>query len=226
MNDASLSVRGEATVETEPDEVRMGILVTVLATTLEAALDEAARRTQELIEVFRGLDLPDGSWRTETVSVQDEQDHTDRGMVHRGYRASCRTVVRLDSPSLVGRLMREATVRSEARIVEGPWWIVAAGNPARLEACREAVRDARRKAEAYAEAMSLRLGPMLHAAEPGVETGPRSEYRMKSSTSLRTLGGSPMMPTEEGRVDVFAEIDMTFALSESPPAGAGEAQRA
>ncbi len=100
--------------------------------------------------------------------------------------------------SHVGQLVSRAAEELDARL-DGPRWRIAPDNPVRLEAAREAARDAERKARAYAEGLGMRLGPALRLAEP--------EDRLVAAG-----GGFDFARIDPGEHEVFASVEVTFAL--------------
>src|SRR5437762_730277 len=164
-DDPTVTVRGHATVQVEPDEVQMWVEVSALEATPEKALAEASRWGQLLQDVFEQLQVPPANRITTGLSIREEHEYERQRNILKGYRASSRVLLRLSDPSVIGRLMTEATSRAQARI-EGPWWRVAPDNPAWTEARRRAALEARAKAQAYAEALGHRLGPVIAVAEP------------------------------------------------------------
>src|SRR5437899_2904323 len=85
-----------------------------------------------------------------------------------GHRAAASVSARLTDPEPIGRLIARATTELQARI-DGPRWQIAARNPVRLEAAREAAADGQRKAQAFAEGVGAKLGRLIKLIEPGAE---------------------------------------------------------
>ena len=167
MNSATVTVRGHAVVPGTPDEARLTLELKTLESTAQAALAHVAERSEELERILDELEIAQERRSTSGISVSEEREYEDHRYVHRGYTASNQISIKLDDARLVGKLMREATNRSQAR-VSGPWWQVALDNPARTEAYRQAAADARRRAEAYVNALGARLGAVASVAEPGL----------------------------------------------------------
>jgi uncharacterized protein YggE len=211
---STISVRGHAVVSAQPDQVLLGVEVSYLDQTPEAALREVTTRSQTLEAIFAELSISNDRWTTAgaTVHEQTEYDSNQGRQVHRGYLAANRIQLRLADAALVGKLMNEATSRASARI-SGPQWNVAPDNPARLEACRQAALDARRKADAYAAALNTRLGAIVSVAEPGIEPreplgGPK---RMMMAASA---DAAPELTVQAGALEVSAVVVVTFAIEQ------------
>ncbi|TMK83523.1 MAG: DUF541 domain-containing protein [Actinobacteria bacterium] len=217
-DDPTVTVRGHATVQVEPDEVQMWVEVSALEATPEKALAEASRRGQLLRDVFEQLQVPPARRVNTGLSIREEHEYERQRNILKGYRAASRVLVRLSDPSVVGRLMTEATARAQAR-VEGPWWRVAPDNPAWAEARHRAAREARSKAEAYAEALDLRLGPVVAIAEPEIHSGQVHRLPVRFAATSALAEPEPDMPIDAGELEVAAVVDVTFRLENEANGG-------
>ena len=164
-------------------------------------------RSHELDSLLDELGIPKTKRSTSGISIRENREWVEERSVHRGYEALSSMIVRLDDPSIAGRLLEGAVERAQA-LVDGPWWSVDGDNPARLEACGEAARDARRKAEAYAEASGLRVGPIVSIRE-AVET-PWNGGGMLSGVARAV--SAEEIGIEPGQLDVFARVTIAFAI--------------
>jgi uncharacterized protein YggE len=187
QREPTVTVRGEAVVPGRPDEIVVALELSAIRETPEAAYDDVAGRSAELEALFGELEIAPAGRSTTGVSN--------------------RVSVRVADPALVSRLLREAVARAEAG-VKGPGWRVAPDNPARIEACRGAAAVARLKAEAYADALGVRLGRVVEAREPLVTPGPVPRGVMLAAVQQEDI------PIDPGELDVFATVDVTFALEQ------------
>lgn len=211
---ATVRVRGEAVVPAQPDEVQLAVNVTALEDSLEQAMGEVARRSEELEAILDELEVPRSRRVTSGISVGVEREYERDRWRHKGYRASNRVVLRLEDATGLGRLINEATSRAEARI-DGPWWGIALDNPARAEACRRAAAQARRKAEAYAGALGARLGEILRVSEPGLGGRLSSgEFPVAPAAAPVPAAQAPEVTVEPGELDITASVDVTFRLEQ------------
>jgi uncharacterized protein YggE len=202
-------VRGEGTAPAKPDTVELSVTVSAVEDSPEAALQRAAERSEELGRVMDEVRVPADRRITSGVTVRQQREYERQRWVEKGYLASATTVIRLDDPVPLGALMREAAKRTQAQI-DGPWWRVAAENPARADACRLAAAEARRKAEAYAEGLGVRLGSVLSIREPSGEAPvPRG---MAMAARAQPIVEAAEVGVEAGQLDVFASVEVTFQL--------------
>jgi uncharacterized protein YggE len=206
-----ITVRGSGVARTAPDEATLELTVEALRPSPAEALEEVAARAEALVTVCYELGVGPERRVTSGATVAEHGEHVDGRWQHRGYRAESRLLVRLDDAALAGRLIALAVERSDARIA-GPWWNVAPGNPARLDACREAARDASRKAEAYAEALGARLGAIAGVREPGTLVEPLPRGTAKGVAMFAAEAAAP--PVEAGELAVAAEVEIEWALEQ------------
>jgi uncharacterized protein len=204
---ATVTVRGTASVPATPDEAGLSIELSDLRDTPEAAYARVAERSAALEELLDELEVERPRRSTAGISIRPHVEYVDGREEHRGYRATARTIVRLEDAALIARLLREAVARADAR-VEGPWWVVRPDNAARLEAARLAASDARQRAEAYADALGVRLGALKRVREPGLRPAPRGFER----ATLGAVADAPPIGVEPGELQVSASVDVTYLL--------------
>ena len=214
MDSATVTVRGHAVVPGTPDQARLALELKSLESTPQAALAHVAERSEELERILDELEIAQKSRSTSGISVHEEREYEGRRYVHRGYTASNQISIKLDDEALVGKLMREATNRSQAR-VSGPWWQVALDNPARAEACRQAAADARRKAEAYVNALGARLGAVASVAEPGLgRFEPNYDRSDMMASSDRMADSDQPVEVHAGDLDISAMVEVVFWIEQ------------
>jgi uncharacterized protein YggE len=208
---ATVTVRGESVVPVQPDELRLQLTLTDVRQAAGEAYEEVAKRAAELSGLLSELGIDDSARSTSAVLVREEREFDERGrMVHRGYRAAGSTHLRLTDPSVAGTLIQQVVTRTGAQVV-GPWWDVAAENPARLEACRRAASNARAKAEAYAEALGARLGALEEVSEPDSRVAPVGA-RSQQAAFAPLVPDGPEIPVEGGELEVRAVVEVTYAV--------------
>jgi uncharacterized protein len=211
-----VTVTGEASVPARPDEVRIALRLRELRDTADEALTRVAERGERLRGLLDELGIEAGARTTSGVMVREEREYERNRWVSKGFAAESRTIVRLTDPTVLGRLITQATARAEA-LVDGPWWRILPENPARAEACRQAAQDARAKADAYARALGATLGSLAWIREStGAEYGPvpRPAFAM----AARAMDGAEQqdMNVEPGEMDVAATVTVSFELQQQP----------
>ena len=208
---ATVTVRGQATVRTEPDAAILWITVSAFEESPGKALGDVAQRAEALGALLDELGVREADRSTAGVSVAEEFDPPTRGNRGLGHRATARIAVHLADPEVIGRAISRASEDLRASI-DGPHWFVTSANPARLEAARQAAADARSKAQAYAAGVGVTLDGLICLVEPNTAD------RAPGIRRVSAAAGSRDMPIDVEEYEVRATIDATFALT----AGADE----
>jgi uncharacterized protein YggE len=208
---ATITVAGTAVVPAQPDEVAIGIALSHLAPTPDAAITEVASRSRQLEAIFDEMQIGRDRWTTSGVSVNEEREWDGKRQIHRGYRAGTRVQLRVADAELVGKLMHESVRRCQASI-DGPTWLIAPDNPAYDDARRRAATSARSKAETYAAALGARLGAILSVTEPGLTVEPPRP--MPKAMRTMAMDAAPEINVQAGDLDVSATVIVTFGLEQ------------
>ena len=212
---ATVKVRGDASIRVEPDEAIVWITLTALADSPGTALRDVSERANSLAGMLDALGIAKSDRSTTGITVHEEFDHAHGERRSLGARATTRASVRLTVPEMIGRLIEQAVDEAGA-LIEGPSWQIAPGNPARLEAAREAAADARRKARAFAEGVGASLGAPLELSEADTQRPP-----IFARAAARRVSERDPLPVDPAEQEVTAAVEVTFALDYSPPS-AGE----
>ncbi|HEX5165554.1 MAG TPA: SIMPL domain-containing protein [Thermomicrobiales bacterium] len=208
---ATITVAGTAVVPAQPDEVAIGIALSHLAPTPDAAITEVAARSRQLETIFDEMQIGRDRWTTSGVSVNEEREWDGQRQIHRGYRAGTRVQLRVADAELVGKVMHESVRRCQASI-DGPTWLIAPDNPAHDDARRRAATSARAKAETYAAALGVRLGTILSVTEPGLSAAPPSP--MPKVMRTMAMDAAPEITVQSGDLDISATVIVTFGLEQ------------
>jgi hypothetical protein len=203
----TISVRGAASIRTEPDEAVLWITLSSLGDAPGPALSDVSARSHALVALLDEAGVAKADRATSGVTVYEEFEHTEAGRRSLGHRAVSRVSVRAADPELIGRLIARTTTDLSARI-DGPTWLVSLANPVRLEAARQAAADARRRAQAYAEGVGAKLGRVVRLGEPA----DGHVVRMAARASIHES-----IPVEPGEHEVAASIHATFELEPGAP---------
>jgi uncharacterized protein YggE len=210
---ATVTVRGQAAVRTEPDAASLWITLSAFEESPGKALGDVAERAEALGTLLDELGVPEADRSTAGVSVGEEFDPPTRGNRGLGHRATARIAVHLADPEVIGRAISRASEDLRASI-DGPHWFVTPGNPARLEAARQAAADARSKAQAYAAGVGATLDGLVCLVEPETADRPPGIRRVSAAAGARD------MPIDVEEYEVRATIDATFALNGGDGGGA------
>ncbi len=202
---ATVTVRGRAEADVEPDRVRVVLVVGAEAATAGEAVARLAARSQTLDAALGRADLLRLRPSAVTVGPLWSRDGEPAGQV-------ARRVLTVEA-SAAGRLgeLVAAVSAVPGGAVEGADWLVDPGNPAHGRLRGLAVADARTRAQDYAGAAGLQLGVLERIAEPGPEDGaPR--FRTEAAMASGGDGGGPVLELRPEPVPVRAEVVVTYAL--------------
>lgn len=192
-----------------PDEALVALEVSVVRPRPEEAFEDVAHRSGMVERVLDELAIEQALRSTSGVTIGEAREYENGRSVLRGYSATNRIAVRVREPDAVAVLLRDAVGRADAH-VSGPSWLIAHGNPARAEACREASIDARRRAEAFADGLGMRVGSIVAAQEPG--THAPEPRRQHPGFAPMLADEAAVIPVSPGEHEVYATVEVTFAL--------------
>ena len=206
----TVTVRGSARADVDPDRVRLTVLLSADDASAVAALRGLALRSAAAEEALDAYELL--ARRPAGVSVQPRWN--ERGEVA-GQTAQRMLVVEARADGPLGELLG-ALVAVPGTTVSGAEWLVDDANPARSRLRGAAVADALARAGDYARAAGLRLGALDRIAEPGltepVPGGLARAAQMEQVSLAADMGGGPVLELESRPVPIFAEVDVRWAL--------------
>lgn len=218
----SLTVGASAVVEATPDEARLTVNLNADGRSSNAALEAIRKRLDAMDTICDRFDVPPAD-RASTVSVTEQRERDGGRWLSKGYRASASLRLVIRDTDTVGPLVN-AAVEEAGPAISGPYWRVSPKHPAWIEACAEAGRQAKDKATAYAEALGAELGPILTAAEPGVDITPRRRSRtmgsppapaaMSLAADAESAPAEPVIDLHPGTQEVQATVNVTFRVVE------------
>lgn len=199
-----VAVRGEATVEAEPELARFSVTATTRADTREAALRTLEARVVQVREVLDGFAA--AVERRETSAMQVHPELAEDSQRVAAYVASLGTTVTVTDFAALGELL-VALGRVEHAAVYGPWWELRPDSPVGASARRAAVRDAVARAREYAAAVGAQVQRLLSIADSGMSGGGYG-----AATRL-AFAESAAPELEPARQTVSASVEMRFAIT-------------
>lgn len=200
-----VAVRGEASVEADPELARFSVTVTTRADDREAALHTLdARVAQVRAELDRHADVVQ---RRETSALQVHPELSGDGRRVAAYVASLGTTVTVTDFAALGDVM-VALGRISHAAVHGPWWELRPDSPAGAKARRAAVTDAVARAREYAAAVGAELDQLVSIADTGMAGGYGG-----GMTRVALAESAPEL--EPARQTVYASVELRFTLT--PP---------
>jgi uncharacterized protein YggE len=185
---ATLSVRGEASLDVLADHALISVQVVREDTERELALasaDAAATAVRDVVGSANGLRR--STIYSARVTEVREWEEPRKTSVRVRWRASLGGTADVDAAH-AGRLAG-ALVAAGAELL-GITWRVDETNPAHREVRRLAVADARRAADDFAHALGGSTGRLLQIADPGLISG-------TDAIAVSTRGGAYAMSVND-----------------------------
>lgn len=220
-----ISVRGEASMEADPEIAVISVTVQARDRDRRTVLDRLASRNTQMLDLIKGYGEAVEKLESGPASVYPDVRHKERGervTVYLGH-ASARVVIR--DFTVLGELMARLA-DAELVTVAGPWWSLRPDSPVYRQARIAAAQDATRRAGEYAAAFGGQLGGLIEAADVGLLTGPADQgvqFRGLAAAGGRTLalaGEPPSLDFEPVKQPVTAQVDARFGMVLPAPAPA------
>jgi hypothetical protein len=213
----SLTVQGDAQVQSAPDEATVRLGVVAQAATARDAQGEVNRVAGAVLAAIGRLGAPRERIQTSELQlypVYSQEPPRPEAALEReprivGYRASNVVTVRLEELDKVGPVV-DAGLGAGANQVEGVSFGLRSDLAARQQALREAAAEARKKAEAMAEALGVELVELLEAAEGGVRVMTPRFALARESLQAADMAATPVAP---GQIAVDASVSLTFRIA-------------
>lgn len=213
----TLSVQGTGQARVAPDEatVRLGVLSQ--APTARAAMEEANRIANAILEAIRKLGVKAEDIQTSDLNLNPLYSNIpqERGGEPRitGYQASNIVSVRLEKLDLVGPVV-DGGLAAGANRLDGVVFGLRNDTAARAAALTQAAEAARAKAETLAKALRVRLVEIVEVVEGGVSviTPVYRRAAMDMAMSAET-------PVSAGQVGIDASLTLRYRIEPCPAPG-------
>jgi len=208
-----LSVTGDASVSSAPDQALVRLGVVRQSETAEEAQRQVSSAVQRILQNLRGLGLESGDLQTSQLTLypvyadQRPQPNRPSEPVIAGYRASNIVSATVNDLENVGSVI-DSALSAGANRIEGIQFRLKNDAAAREEALAAAVTQARRKADILAKAAGVSIVGIQEIAEQGVSVrpfAPRPEVMM-ARAAMET-------PVEPGEVDITATVTIRYRIS-------------
>ncbi|MCX5125114.1 SIMPL domain-containing protein [Streptomyces sp. NBC_00193] len=214
-----VAVRGEATLEVDPEIARIGITVSARGTDRRTALEDLTRRNNAVLDLVKSYGDPVEKLETGAFSITPELTRHGRGERIRAYHGRVHLTAELNDFTTLGELTTRLA-DLELTQVDGPWWALRPTSPAHGEARRQAVLEAVQRAREYAAALGADLAALVELADLGAENAPAPFHA--AGAGMRTMAfstaedaGVPALDLEPQRQTVYAQVNARFTMT--PP---------
>lgn len=206
----TVTVSGQATVTSPPDEAVVVLTVENDAATAPAAMDATSLQSQKMLDRLKSDGIPESAIQTSSITLYPVRtyDPTTGKETLTGYRAQNSIKVTLKDAPTVAKVLA-AGVETGATQVSGPEWRLRDGSQAVNEALKQAAVNARAKAESLAAAEGVGVGEVLTMTEGTVQMPVPPRYAMGGATDSAKVMEPPV---SSGNLDVTATVTVTYAL--------------
>ncbi|GAA1365196.1 SIMPL domain-containing protein [Streptomyces beijiangensis] len=214
-----VSVRGEATLEVDPEIATLTITVGARGKDRRTALEDLTRRNSAVLELTKGYGEAVEKLESGSFSISPELSTHGRGERIRAYHGRVHITAVLSDFTALGELTTRLADLELTR-VDGPWWSLRPTSPAHGDARRQAVKEAVTRAREYAQALGSDLAALLELADQGAERT-SSMAMAPAGFAHKGYGGAaedtsaPALDLEPQRQTVYAQVTARFTMT--PP---------
>jgi uncharacterized protein len=206
----TVTVNGDATVTSPPDEAVIVLTVENDAATAPEAMNATSVQSKQMLDRLKADGIPDSAIQTSSITVYPVRtyDPTTGKETLTGYRADNSVNLTLHDADTVAKALA-AGVETGATLVSGPDWKLQDDSQAINEALKQAVANARKKAETLAAAEGMKLGEVLIINEGTVQTPTPIYSAAGAADSAKVV----QPPVSSGNLDVTATVTVTYVLN-------------
>ena len=210
-----ISVRGQATLEVEPEIAVVWVVVMARDADRRKAVDLLAGRSGRIGDMIKGYGEAIEKLESQPVSVQPVfKDGRSRAKVS-GYRARAGFTVTVRDFAVLGDLVA-GLASADMVTVTGPNWGLRPDSPVYRAARLAAAKDATRRAGEYAEAFGGRISGLVEAADSGLmgDTGhPRIMAASRALSAGATADAIPEFDFEPAMQTVSAQVEARYTMT-------------
>ncbi len=217
-----ISVRGQATLEVEPEIAVISVWITARDRDRRHALELLAKRGEQVAALLRQQGEAVEKTESQPARVRPElKDDKARERIA-GYLATGGFTITVRDFIILGDLVA-ALADQEMATISGPSWHLRRDSQVYRKARMEAVQDAMRRAHEYAAAFGGKVTGLVEVADTGllaegVQPAPGA-VTMHASLRSRTQPELPHFDFEPAMQTVGAQVEARFTMS-SPDFGA------
>ena len=213
-----ISVRGEASLEAEPEIAIVSVTIQARDRDRQTVLDRLASRNEQVISLIKSYGEAVEKLESGPATVRPDLKDKKAGERVARYvgQASVRIMAR--DFTVLGELV--TSVSDEDLVtVAGPWWALRPDSPVYRDARLAAARDAQVRAREYAEAFGGAVAGLIEVADAGLLSSPGEHgvrARAMAAAGRAPLAGGPPqaeLDFEPARQTVTAQVEARFAMT-------------
>ena len=202
-NHSRLKVFGKGSINVKPDAAEVGIGVITENIQLEAAQEENAKITTEVINSIKAIGVLPKYIQTHNYNIRPTYDYIEGKQVFRGYEVSNNLKILIRNIDLVGEII-DIAVKNGANTVSGVSLIVSDKTKYYYEALRLAVVDSQKKASVMANELNVNLNIIP------IQIIEQDKGNISLITGITFKYESGTTPIEAGENKITADIEAIF----------------
>lgn len=228
-SEPSIRVRGEATLEVDPEIAIMSVTIRARDADRHRALELLARRNSKVLDLVRAQGEAVEKVESGAASVHPEfrpskvRERISKERIA-GYVARGSISVTVADFAILGDLFT-ALADDEMVSVAGPWWRLRPDSPVRRAARVSAARDALQRAREYAAAFGGQVTGLTEVADSGLLSDGDQPVHMRAMAAHAPAAQGAAQPEilelEPAKQTVRAQVEARFTMT-APALGAGE----
>jgi len=211
-----LTVRGNATLQVQADQLQMQVGVTTEAKTVKQALDENTKKIQAIEQVFKKIGLSRKEYKTGRFQVQPRWSarppkyHGNWQAEIIGYRVNNRFSIKTRQMKLGGKIIESCT-KAGANTIDSIIFNLATPRKYRSKAIMAATANARADAKTLASAAELKLEEVLNISLDNAAATPLRSRAMAFDAEM-AKSSAPSLNLSPGEVTVQARVTITYKV--------------
>lgn len=200
----------DATLTAKPDRAHISIAVYTQAATAEAASQQNAANTSNVLAALKQIIGSKGQIKTSGFFATPQMQFGKNGGTPKitGYAATNRVTITLDDLALVSKVV-DAAIAGGATQIQGVAFSLKDDEAVRAQALEQASRKAYASAEAIAKALNLSVVGVLNAQTGSEEPNPFP--RLGSVAQTVEVQGAAT-PIEPGDIDIRVSVTVTLEV--------------
>jgi len=212
-----ISVRGEASLEVDPEIAIISVQVRARDKDRHRALDLLAVRNNKVLSTVRAQG--DAVEKVESGPASLQPEFKDGGKARErvtAYVAHATVSVTIADFTILGDLVT-SLADGEMVAVRGPWWSLRPDSPVFRQVRVSAAHDALQRAREYADAFGGEVTGLVELADPGLDMGRPPQVRHMVASRAAAFEASAAQPEElefePAKQTVRAEVDARFTVT-------------
>jgi uncharacterized protein len=213
-----ISVRGEASLEAEPEIATVSVTIQARDRDRRTVLDRLASRNEQVINLIKSYGEAVEKLESGPATVRPDLKDKKAGERVARYLGQASVRITMRDFTVLGELVTSVS-EEDLVTVAGPWWALRPDSPVYRDARLAAAGDAKVRAREYAEAFGGAVAGLIEAADAGLlssagEHGVR--VRAMAAAGRAPLAGGPPLAEldfEPVRQTVTAQVEARFAVT-------------